>query len=264
MTTEINPLDVVELNVGGVTYATTLSTLQQAEPDSPLAIISTLNTAEIKTIFGRDSKNRIFIDRDGVLFRYVLDYLRNQRLSLPENFAERDRLQVESEYYRLGNMSKALIQSRSNGKYLNETINNITGAAATATSSPTASLIISNTNHRSHNGYIVVGYRGTFGKLNLRNIYSILYRNMFIAFGRDGLADVKFRKISRILVCGRVHLCREVFGETLNESRDPDHGQTDRYTSRFFLKHTFLEQAFDMLSEASFLMVNQKKRQVFH
>ncbi len=76
-----------------------------------------------------------------------------------------------------------------------------------------------------------------------------------IAFGRDGLADVKFRKISRILICGRVHLCREVFGETLNESRDPDHGQTDRYTSRFFLKHTFLEQAFDMLTEASFIMV---------
>ncbi len=75
------------------------------------------------------------------------------------------------------------------------------------------------------------------------------------AFGRDGLADVKFRKISRILICGRVHLCREVFGETLNESRDPDHGQTDRYTSRFFLKHTFLEQAFDMLTEASFIMV---------
>ena len=78
-----------------------------------------------------------------------------------------------------------------------------------------------------------------------------------LAFGRDGLADVKFRKISRILVCGRVHLCREVFGETLNESRDPDHGQTDRYTSRFFLKHTFLEQAFDMLSEASFFMVSE-------
>lgn len=70
---------------------------------------------------------------------------------------------------------------------------------------------------------------------------------------------MKFRKISRILVCGRVHLCREVFGETLNESRDPDHGQTDRYTSRFFLKHTFLEQAFDMLSEASFYMVSEMK-----
>ena len=81
-----------------------------------------------------------------------------------------------------------------------------------------------------------------------------------LAFGRDGLADVKFRKISRILVCGRVHLCRDVFGETLNESRDPDHGQTDRYTSRFFLKHTFLEQAFDMLGEASFHMVSAPSR----
>jgi hypothetical protein len=41
-------------------------------------------------------------------------------------------------------------------------------------------------------GSITLGYRGTF------------------AFGRDGLADVKFRKLSRVLVCGRVALCREV------------------------------------------------------
>ena len=101
MTSETNHLDVIELNVGGVTYATTLGTLQQADSDSPLAIISTMNTAEIRTLFGRDSKNRVFIDRDGVLFRYVLDYLRNRKLSLPENFAERDRLRIEAEYYRL-------------------------------------------------------------------------------------------------------------------------------------------------------------------
>ncbi|CAF1578043.1 unnamed protein product [Rotaria magnacalcarata] len=239
MSTETNNLDVVELNVGGVTYATTLGTLQQAEPESPLAIISTLNAAEIRTIFGRDSKNRIFIDRDGVLFRYVLDYLRNKKLSLPENFAELERLRTEAEYYRLDSMSRLLAQSRpnssSNGKYLNENMMNVTAGATSSMHQITPS-IGSNPGPRSNSGYIVVGYRGTF------------------AFGRDGLADVKFRKISRILVCGRVHLCREVFGETLNESRDPDHGQTDRYTSRFFLKHTFLEQAFDMLGEASFLM----------
>ncbi|KAG5313201.1 KCD16 protein, partial [Pseudoatta argentina] len=83
-------------------------------------------------------------------------------------------------------------------------------------------------------GYITIGYRGSF------------------AFGREGLADVKFRKLSRILVCGRVALCRDVFGETLNESRDPDHGMSDRYTSRFFLKHSVIEQAFDMLQEQGF------------
>ena len=82
-------------------------------------------------------------------------------------------------------------------------------------------------------GYITVGYRGTF------------------AFGRDGLADVQFRKLMRIIVCGKVSLCREAFKETLNESRDPDRGQGDRYTSRFFLKHNFLEQAFDMLLDVS-------------
>ncbi|CAF1386690.1 unnamed protein product [Adineta ricciae] len=242
MATENNHLDVVELNVGGVTYATTLGTLQQAEPDSLLTTITLSNTSEIRAVFGRDSKNRIFIDRDGVLFRYVLDYLRNRKLSLPENFSERDRLRNEAEYYRLTGMSQALGQTRSshsaNGKHSSE---NLISKTATINSIDFNSSMLSSSRGlpvpRSNSGYIVIGYRGTF------------------AFGRDGLADVKFRKISRILVCGRVHLCREVFGETLNESRDPDHGQTDRYTSRFFLKHTFLEQAFDMLSEASFSML---------
>ena len=159
MSIETNHLDVVELNVGGVTYATTLGTLQQAEPESPLAIISTLNTAEIKTIFGRDSKNRIFIDRDGVLFRYILDFLRNKRLSLPENFAERDRLRVEAEYYRLTNMTKALGLSRPNTGS-NGNFNNLTTALTTS-----ASLNATASGPRSNSGYIVVGYRGTFGKL---------------------------------------------------------------------------------------------------
>ena len=53
----------------------------------------------------------------------------------------------------------------------------------------------------------------------------------------------------------QVMLCREVFGDTLNESRDPDRGGTmDRYTSRFFLKHTSLEQAFDALLDAGFYL----------
>ena len=164
MSGETNHLDVVELNVGGVTYATTIGTLHQAEPDSPLAIISTMNLAEIKTIFGRDSKNRIFIDRDGILFRYILDYLRNKKLSLPENFSERDRLRVEAEFYQLMNMCRALAQTppphaNANGKTNSETISNATLV------DPSSSLILSRAGPRSNSGYIVVGYRGTFGKL---------------------------------------------------------------------------------------------------
>ncbi len=52
-----------------------------------------------------------------------------------------------------------------------------------------------------------------------------------------------------------MNLCREAFGDSLNESRDPDHGVSDRYTSRYYLKHSFLEQAFDKLLENDFKLV---------
>lgn len=194
MTNETNYLDVVELNVGGVTYATTLATLQQAEPESPLAIISTLNPAEIRTVFGRDSKNRIFIDRDGVLFRYILDYLRNKKLSLPENFSERDRLRIEAEYYRLDSMSKALAlytsNASANGKCVNENTQNAPIGASAVLPSFASLMSSGNSGPRSNSGYIVVGYRGTFGKFNLINqslssvfhSYKYFSRSLFYSF----------------------------------------------------------------------------------
>lgn len=190
---------VVELNVGGVFYTTALTTLNKVS-ESLLAQTFKESTPP------KDAKGKFFIDRDGVLFRYVLDYLRNQTLVLPECFREKERLRQEAIYYGLPGMVDAIMEY--------------------SPSVPTG----------KQPGYITVGYRGSF------------------AFGRDGLADVKFRKITRILVCGRVTLCRDVFGETLNESRDPDHGLSDRYTARFFLKHSSIEQAFDMLQEQGFHM----------
>ncbi|XP_015431011.1 PREDICTED: BTB/POZ domain-containing protein KCTD16 [Dufourea novaeangliae] len=195
---------VVELNVGGVFYTTALTTLTR-ESDSHLA---TLFSG--KTPVEKDAKGRYFLDRDGVLFRYVLDFLRNQALVLPEGFREKERLRQEANFYGLPGLERAVLE------------NNCKFAGSLTMSGKRTS------------GYIIVGYRGSF------------------AFGREGLADVKFRKLSRILVCGRVTLCRDVFGETLNESRDPDHGSSDRYTARFFLKHSSIEQAFDMLQEQGF------------
>ena len=171
---------VIELNVGGVFYTTSLSTLVKEEE----SLLGQMFTGRSSNPVIRDSKGKYFIDRDGVLFRYILDFLRNQKLVLPENFQEKRRLQQEAEYFNLSSLSEQIA------------------------SGALTSLKISKDATRA--GYITVGYRGTF------------------AFGRDGLADVKFRKISRILICGRVTLCREVFGETLNESRDPDRGLSDR------------------------------------
>jgi len=163
---------VVDLNVGGVFYTTAASTLVQAQP----SLLADRFSGRLDPL-PKDSKGRYFIDRDGVLFRYVLDFLRDGKLSLPESFREKERLRLEAAYYRLDGLTERLREQRP--------------------------------------GYITVGYRGTF------------------AFGRDGLSDVNFRKIPRILICGRVALCRDVFGDSLNESRDPDHGDTDRYTARW-------------------------------
>lgn len=160
-----------------------------------------------------------------MLFRYTLDFLRNQKLTLPENFHERERLAEEAAYFEIGSMLAALRPQAARGSPQALAPSGEAAGDGRGLPGPRAS------------GYITVGYRGTF------------------AFGRDGLADVKFRKLSRILVCGRVQLCREVFGETLNESRDPDRGATDRYSCRFFLKHSFLEQCFDALEEAGFACV---------
>uniref|UniRef100_A0A182SG12 Uncharacterized protein n=1 Tax=Anopheles maculatus TaxID=74869 RepID=A0A182SG12_9DIPT len=163
--------EVLELNVGGTPYGVSLKTLV-AEDGSWLQ--ETFGGGRPPADLPVDAQGRFFIDRDGALFRHVLDYLRDPvRYTLPVGFLERDRLRREAEYFRLAGLLELLAKQVP--------------------------------------GCITVGYRGSF------------------QFGRDGLADVKFRKITRLLVHGRVALCREVFGDTLNESRDPDHGASDRY-----------------------------------
>ncbi|CAG5117445.1 unnamed protein product [Candidula unifasciata] len=220
-----DPDSIIDLNVGGVYYSTSLDTLRK-EPNSYLAKIFSDRTKQSSI---RDTKGKYFIDRDGVLFRYILDYLRNLKLVLPENFHEKDRLQQEAEFYNLPDLVKILNNfSTHRSSHHSAFAENSTNASSSSAPSPVGD---------RGPGFITVGYRGTF------------------AFGRDGLADVKFRKLSRIIVCGKVSLCREVFKDSLNESRDPDRGENDRYTSRFFLKHSFLEQAFDNLQEEGFTLV---------
>jgi len=179
---------------------------------------------------------RYFVDRDGVLFRYVLDYLRNGQLVLPESFGELRRLECEAKFFRLSGLSRSVHQLRcgtEDGEYQGGELAALEGSMAAEKVDRACR------SGRREAGFIVVGYRGTF------------------AFGRDGgIADVKFRKLWRILVSGRVSLCRDVFRESLNESRDVDRGDGGRYTSRFFLKHAFLEQAFDALLDAGFQMIS--------
>ncbi|KAG9341727.1 hypothetical protein JZ751_018791 [Albula glossodonta] len=237
--------EIVELNVGGQVYITRYSTLTSV-PDSLLGEMFSRKTTKG---LARDTKGRFFVDRDGFLFRYILDYMRDQQLVLPDHFPERGRLQREAEYFNLPELVKQLAPRISKQNSLgdegcqsdpeepspsNDAARNLAtlGAAAAAC----ASLVPGSAGDGKRSGFITIGYRGSY------------------TLGRDSQTDAKFRRVARIMVCGKTSLAKEVFGETLNESRDPDR-PPERYTSRYYLKFTFLEQAFDKLADAGFHMV---------
>jgi hypothetical protein len=44
-------------------------------------------------------KQHYFIDRDGGMFRHILNFMRNSRLLIPENFADLDLLLEEARYF---------------------------------------------------------------------------------------------------------------------------------------------------------------------
>ncbi|KAJ8405755.1 hypothetical protein AAFF_G00311920 [Aldrovandia affinis] len=235
--------EVVELNVGGQVYITRYSTLISF-PDSLLGEMFTRRSTKG---LARDGKGRFFLDRDGFLFRYILDYMRDQQLVLPDHFPECGRLRREAEFFNLPELVKMLAPKITKQNSLGEegcqsdpedaspyTDSNL--AALGEASAAYAILVQGGGGDGRHSGFITVGYRGSY------------------TLGRDSQADAKFRRVARIMVCGKTSLAKEVFGDALNESRDPDR-PPEHYTSRYYLKFTFLEQAFDKLADAGFNMV---------
>ncbi|XP_069842031.1 BTB/POZ domain-containing protein KCTD12-like [Dendropsophus ebraccatus] len=235
--------DIIELNVGGQVYITRYLTLVNI----PGSLLWEMFSQKTVQHLARDSKGRFFFDRDGFLFRYVLDYLRDQQLVLPDHFPERRRLQREAEYFKLPELVKILVpkvnrqnsvgddafQSDSEEQPPNiKVARNLTFVNALTGNVGTQSTLAD----LQQSGFITIGYHGSH------------------TVGRDNQTDSKFRRIARIMVCGKTSLAKEVFGETLNESRDPDR-PLERYTSRYYLKFNFLEQAFDRLADAGFQMV---------
>nr|XP_056711364.1 BTB/POZ domain-containing protein KCTD8 [Euleptes europaea] len=222
--------EVVELNVGGQVYVTKHATLLSV-PDSTLARMFAPRRGAPREL-PRDSRARFFIDRDGFLFRYVLDYLRDQTLALPDHFPEKERLLREAEFFQLAELARLLAPRGARRGSLHDE-----GCPSDPDDGPEPPTPAADPRPGERRaGFLTVGYRGSY------------------AAGRDGQADAKFRRVPRILVCGRIALAKEIFGESLNESRDPDR-PPEKYTSRFYLKFTYLEQAFDRLSEAGFHMV---------
>lgn len=87
----------VHIDVGGTIYTSSLETLTKY-PDSRLA---KLFNGTIPIVL--DSlKQHYFIDRDGGMFRHILNFMRNSKLLIPDNFADIDLLLEEARYFEIG------------------------------------------------------------------------------------------------------------------------------------------------------------------
>lgn len=97
------PDDIINLSVGGLEYQTAYCNLVKDRESMLAAMFSGRHSFQV------DLKGRYFIDRDGQLFRYVLNYLRNNELSIPrENSVLISELIREAEYYQLDGMLQEL------------------------------------------------------------------------------------------------------------------------------------------------------------
>ena len=85
----------VELNVGGKHFTTSVQTLRK-DPNSMLAAMF---SGKFDTKPSKDGS--FFIDRDGTHFRFILNYLRDGELILPEGETALKQLRKEVEFYQI-------------------------------------------------------------------------------------------------------------------------------------------------------------------
>ena len=93
----------VHINVGGELYTSSLETLTRY-PNSKL---SKLFNGEIPIVLDT-IKHHYFIDRDGKLFRYVLNFMRTERVMLSADFDEYESLLDEAKFFQLESMIKQI------------------------------------------------------------------------------------------------------------------------------------------------------------
>ncbi|XP_022777972.1 BTB/POZ domain-containing protein KCTD6-like [Stylophora pistillata] len=85
----------IQLNVGGHRFTTSLQTLTK-DPNSMLAAMFS-GKFEMKP----SDDGAFFIDRDGTHFRFILNYLRTGKLTLPVGATFLDELAEEAEFYQI-------------------------------------------------------------------------------------------------------------------------------------------------------------------
>lgn len=161
--------DIVVLSVGGVVFSTTKATLCRY-PHSMLGIMFNGSMPTTK-----DENGRYFIDRDGNMFGYVLNFLRSSQLALPDDFKHFDQLTIEADFYQIEPLIQAINDLRHNLRYprppcgrLLEVIEVRTGSTATMpTHNSRVKTILSG--RRDVISSLPVQFVGTHEKLHHRN-----------------------------------------------------------------------------------------------
>ncbi|KAK7099082.1 BTB/POZ domain-containing protein kctd15-like [Littorina saxatilis] len=125
-----NTNTTVTLNVGGVLHTTTTFTLRKY-PDS---MLGAMMSGKLPTTV--DPQGNIFLDRDGNVFRHILNFLRTSALCIPTDFIEMDLLHAEADYYQIEPLVNLLNQHKEHQAtkgtcYFLEIIEVRTGSTAT-------------------------------------------------------------------------------------------------------------------------------------
>ena len=93
---------IIALNVGGTFYTTSLSTMLKYSDSMLARMFSGQWRSRV------DDNGRFFIDADGELFKYVMNFLRRGRLYLPKNF---DDIKLDQLLGEVGTLSTCLLRN---------------------------------------------------------------------------------------------------------------------------------------------------------
>uniref|UniRef100_A0A7I4CDD2 BTB domain-containing protein n=1 Tax=Physcomitrium patens TaxID=3218 RepID=A0A7I4CDD2_PHYPA len=104
---EADEHDFETLNVGGMKFVTTVSTLTKRDTHSVLAVMTTQRHEKSKVL--RDEDGCMFIDRDGTHFRHVLNWLRDGVVTPELETPEYHEILREAEYYMLSGLVEAVL-----------------------------------------------------------------------------------------------------------------------------------------------------------
>jgi len=99
---------IVNLNVGGTYYATTIETLKS----DPGSMLSAMFSGVYR--LRKDKNDAYFIDRDGHYFRFILNYLRDGTLDLMQEEYQLKQLLREAQYFQVSGLIKMIEESIQN------------------------------------------------------------------------------------------------------------------------------------------------------